>query len=440
MFAKLRQLLSQFFIKTRTINNEPLNKVSLIVIILIDIFILINVFTGLNDISQWHLSPNQTYPCYLDWQDYRTSKVKDRDYQMVYNAINQIDLPRRNNWQQNYRGAEESGVPNRTSWQENYRRIESGHLGKVASLCLQYAEQRDRINNPGDIATIKSIDLKQSQITNLKQANQKIQSQYDSTLLEKIAGQDRSKSINAVGAEKAKQELDRNNINIANLDREIATLKAELLAKPASSNFLTLLKNEGKFTEIQNEYQQASFWYPSIQFAFQTLFLLPLIAIALLVHKLAQRKGYGLISLISWHLLAIFAIPLIIKIFEFLQIGIVFKWIFDLVSILFGHLLFLINFIYILLIPLVGFGIIKFSQKVVFNTKIQAAKRVQLSRCMNCARKIATTDAHCPHCGYYKYVECQNCHSLTYKNLAYCKECGHHQEPTLTAGEESRSS
>ncbi|MHC5728420.1 MAG: hypothetical protein ACYTXY_30770, partial [Nostoc sp.] len=62
MFARIRRLLSQFFSKSRTINNEPLNKVSLIVIILIDIFILINVFTGLDDISRWYISPTEAYP------------------------------------------------------------------------------------------------------------------------------------------------------------------------------------------------------------------------------------------------------------------------------------------------------------------------------------------------------------------------------------------
>ncbi|GAB1539783.1 hypothetical protein NUACC21_24500 [Scytonema sp. NUACC21] len=52
MLARIRRLLRQFFSKSRTINNEPLNKVSLIVIILIDIFILINVFTGLDDMRR----------------------------------------------------------------------------------------------------------------------------------------------------------------------------------------------------------------------------------------------------------------------------------------------------------------------------------------------------------------------------------------------------
>jgi hypothetical protein len=421
MLARIRRWLSQSLIKTRTIDNEPLNRVSLIVIVIIDLFILANVFSGLNEISEWHLSPTQAYPCYSEWQDYRKSTAKDKDYQTVRRAANQLDR---------------SDLPVQSTRYKNYRQAEIGHLGEISPICLQYAEQSDRINNPSDLATIKTIDRQTTQIAQLQTKNQQIRSQYDSTLLEKIAGQDRSRSINAVGAEKAKQELDRNNQNIANLDREIAKLKPELLAKPASQNFLALLKDDGKFTEVENRYQQAQFWYPSIRLAFQALFLVPLLSIALLVHNFAQRKGYGLVALISWHLLAIFSIPLIIKVFEFLQVGVIFQWIFDLVSVLFGSLLFIINFLYILLIPLLGFGIIKFSQKFVFNPKVQAAKRVQLSRCMNCARKISARDPHCPHCGYYQYTDCPNCHSLTYKNLPYCKECGH-AAPSATARDSS---
>ena len=138
----------------------------------------------------------------------------------------------------------------------------------------------------------------------------------------------------------------------------------------------------------------------------------------------------GLIALISWHLLVIFFIPLIFKVFEFLQVGALFEFLISIISALFGGLLFLINYVYILIIPLVGFGIIKFFQKFAFNPKNQAATRVQKSECLRCARKIRHHDSHCPHCGYSQYAECPNCHDLTYKNLPYCKQCGHSQNLT----------
>ncbi|QLE49973.1 hypothetical protein FD724_19025 [Nostoc sp. C057] len=411
MLARIRRILSQFFNKSRTINNEPLNKVSLIVIILIDIFILMNVFTGLDDISRWHISPTEAYPCYSEWQNYRAKTTKDKDYEIV-----RLSLPDYQN--------------NQLSFQKNYQQAEAGHLGKVSQTCLQYASYKDKLNNPEKQQIIRTIDQKQAKISSLAQANSTIEAQYDSTLLEKIAGQNRQQSINQVSAEKAKQTLEQNNRQISLLKQEISTLKNELLAKPESISFIAFLKDDNQFREVDKGYQQASFWYPSIQLAFQSLFLLPLIIIALSVYKFAQRRGYGLVSLISWHLLVIFFIPLIVKIFEFLQIGAIFQFLFNIISTFFGGLLFLINYAYILLIPIIGFGIIQFFQKVVFNTKVQAASRVQKSRCVNCAKKIRQIDTYCPHCGYYQYIECQNCHNLTYKHLSYCKHCGTSQNST----------
>lgn len=404
MLARIRRILSQFFSRSRTINNEPLNKVSLIVLILIDIFILINVFTGLDDISRWHISPTQAYPCYAEWQNYRTKTTKDKDYEIVklalpYNVFIEPNL-------------------------KQYQQGASGHLGEISNICLNYAKAKDRVKNSENTQTIKTVDQKQANISTQEQANRNIRAQYDSTLLEKIADQTRQRSINTVGAEKAKQQLEQNNRQISLLKQEISSLKKELLFKPEIRSFLTFLDNGEQFREVKQNYDQASLWYPSIQLAFQSLFLLPLILIALFIHNFAQRRRYGLIALISWHLLVIFFIPLIIKVFEFLQVGAIFKFLFEIIKTIFGGLLFLVSYLYILLIPLIGFGIIKFFQKIVFNPKIQTAKRVQKSNCIKCAKKIRPNDAYCPHCGYYQYVECQNCNHLTYKHLPYCKECG----------------
>ncbi len=423
MITQVRRFWSQFFNKSKTINNEPLNKVSLIVIILIDIFILINVFTGLDDISRWHLSPSQAYPCYSQWQNYQTQNTPDKDFKFI-----QASLSYNNN------------QPNQ---QQIYQQTEAGHLGKVSTTCLKYAEYQDKINNSKNQQDLNAINQKQTKINQLKQSNSRIRERYDSTLLEKIAGQPREQSINQISAEKAKLELDKNNRNISTLVKEIITLKNEILAQPESAVFLNFVKDKEQFITIQKDYQQASFWYPSIQLAdyqqasfwypsiqlaFQSIFLLPLIFLALLVHNLAQRKGYGLITLMSWHLLVIFFIPLILKTFEFLQIGVLFQFLFDIIRTIFGGLLFLISYVYILLVPLIGFVIIKFFQKIIFNPKVQVVNRVQKSRCIQCAKKIRQNDIYCPHCGYEQYVECQKCHELTYKKLSHCKQCGSLQD------------
>ena len=399
MFTKLNNLWNQFFRRSRRINDKPLNKVSLLVIIIVDIFILVNVFTGLDDISRWHLSPQQVYTCYSEWPSYKKNNIPDRDYDLITTFL--VDY--KNN---------------------NYQDEEIGHLGKVSPICLQYADIKNKLNNQENKTLLSKIQTKQDNINILENNNRIIRSQYDSTLLEKIAGQSANNSINRVKAEEAKQKLEENNKKISKIKEEIVKLKNELLQKPSSQNLLAFMRNESKFNDVEAGYKNATFWYPSIQLGFQVLFLAPLIIVALLVNQYAQSRGYGLIALISWHLLVIFFIPLIFKAFEFLQIGIITQFIFDIIGAIFGGLVFLVQYVYILLIPLFGFAIIKFLQKFVFNTKSQAAKRVQKSQCINCAKTIKNQDAHCPHCGYYQYVECHHCHELTYKNLPYCYHCG----------------
>lgn len=428
MFNRIRRLIRQFFSKSRTINNEPLNKVSLIVIVLIDIFILVNVFAGLNDISQWYVSPQQAYPCYFSWNDYRTQTTQTKDYDTVreilwgtpdFPAIAPLPVPPP--------PGQPSVQPNPPRFRQAYSQAEMGHLGSVSETCLTYADYADQIASIDNQQIVQTINQNQTKIAQLEDANRTLRAQYDSTLLEEIAGQPREQSINQVEAAQARQTLDNNNRQIATLKTENTTLQTNLVNKPESTTFLNFLKDDGQFQTVKAGYDRASFWYPTIQLSFQVLFLLPLILLTGAIHNSAERRGQGLVALISWHLLVIFFIPLIFKAFEFLQVGAVFEFVFDIVSTLLGGLLFLVSYLYILLIPLVGFVIIKFFQRFAFNPKIQAANRVQQSRCIKCAKQLRRHDHHCPHCGYNQYAECPTCHELTYKYLPHCRQCGANQ-------------
>ena len=409
MLTRIFNLLGNFFRKTRTIDNQPLNKVSLIVLILIDIFIIVNVFSGLADISRWHISSSEAYPCHREWASYQDQTDLDKDYQIISKNIPQKSSTLR-------------------SFAQDYRSRANDRLGKVSQICLNYAQLKDRLRNPeSEKITVAIIDQTKN-LSQLEETNRQIRAEYDSTLLEKIAGQATEDSINSTPAKQVKQAITRNQQKIAETKQAIATLKQQLLARIESQEFLTLLNDREQYNSLEQQLDQASFWYPVIQFGLQSLFLVPLIAFASIIHWFAQRKGYGLVALISWHLLVIFWIPLILKLFQFLQIGFLFETISNVLKTLFVNLLFFVHYFYILSIPLIGFGIIKFFQRIIFNPKVQAAKRIQKSRCFKCAKKILQIDRYCPHCGEYQYQECPNCHEYTYKFLPHCHQCGHLQE------------
>lgn len=404
VMRRLGQGWRAFWRRSRLVNEEPLNRVSLIVIILVDIFILINVFSGLSEISNWPLSPSQAHPCYAPWQAYRQDTASDRDIRFLEQ---QISL----------------NPPTQTAV-EHLQKSSKGKLGTISAICFTYAEYQDAVNRPTHRERLQQRQQKQAQIQTLEATNARIREEYDSTLLEQLAGQPSDQSINLVEAAKAKATLEANNHQIAALINEIAALEQAILQEADSQAFLKFLAEEATFTQLESQYQRSHFWYPSLQFVLQALFLLPLIAIALLVHRFADRRCYGLLALMSWHLLVIFLIPLVLKIFELLQVGALFEWLSSVILALFGGLLFLVSYLYILLIPAVGFGIIKVAQVLFLNPQQQAAGRIQKQRCVHCGKRLRDLDQYCPHCGYLQWMPCPNCQQSTYRPLPYCRHCG----------------
>ncbi len=428
MLNFLRRMLSRFFRNSRQINNEPLNKVSLIVIILIDLFILSNTFQGLNEIAQWPISPSLAYPCQVEWQSYRQEKPEIRDIPIIRSALNrQLMQPVSSSARWMFGGYSGSTPQTITSFQQAYRQNEKGHLGEVSATCLNYGALQDNVTNAENTKLKKQIDLKQQNIQTLQNSSAQIRSQYDSTLLDEIAGQPRNQSINAVAASTAKQQLKDNNNKEFALKQEIKALEQQLLQNPSSVQFLKFLQNESQWKTFEKAYQGAQFWHPIRQLWFQALFLLPLLALTLWIYRFCQRRGYGLAALICWHLLVVFFIPFIFKLFELLQFGPIFIAISNFVLRIAQGLIFLVRYVAILTIPLFGFGLIRFFQRFVFNTRLQAANRVQQSRCIRCAKRLAPHDHHCPHCGYHQLSDCPTCHEATYKHLPHCKNCGAQQ-------------
>ncbi|MDX1976415.1 MAG: zinc ribbon domain-containing protein [Pseudanabaenaceae cyanobacterium bins.68] len=402
MFKLLKRLFNQVFHRTTTLKQQPLNRISLIILIIVDLFILLNVFSGLATISQWHRSPSQAFFCHNQWQAYQNSPpTRPRDQNILQTTLEQ----------------------------EFYPQIDPGQLGEISPLCQEYQSLQLKVKNPSNQQAFAQINLTRRQISKLESTNQKIRAQYDSTLLEKIAQQDLDQSINQTPAAAAKAELSKNQAEIASLEQQIDQAQTQISQNLDSQAFLQLLQNPNRFQTLDQGYQTASFWYPTIQTSLQALFLLPLIAIATTIYNTAQSRQSPLVALLSWHALVILFIPLIIKIFEILQFGAIASLVFNLISTIFGSLLFLISYFYILLIPVVGFGLIKlFQNRTPFNLKLQASNRIQKGCCVQCNRKIQPFDNYCPHCGYYQQVECPNCHGLTYKHLDYCRHCGHPQD------------
>jgi hypothetical protein len=407
ILSSIKNIFNKIIQKSTQIHHEPINKISIVILIFIDIFVLMNVFSGLGSISAWPLTPSEELPCYAPYEKYQTDKRKgtfEFNASTIENIINE-----------------------QTLYSKSFV-TSSKRLGNPSGLCTEYTRLEKEIASADNIQLKKSIDIDRKNISSLGQENQTLQRQYDSSLLEKIAGQSRQKSINIASSDQTKSKIDANNENIKQKQEKVKAKQTKLIKNPISEAYLKLLNDGGKYSQIKSAYQSTIFWYPNKILLLQTLFLLPLIIIAYIWHAVSTRKNKGLQSLLSWHLLLIFCIPLLIKFFEFIQFGNIVSTILLSITSLLGGLLFIASYGLILIIPLFGFGLIKFLQVFIFNSRVQARNRIQKVRCIRCNSKLRVGDEFCPFCGFEQYIDCANCHQKTYKLADFCNTCGHQQE------------
>ncbi len=401
MISFLKKIGRNLIRKSTYLQQTPINKVSLVILIIIDIFVLYNVFIGLGSISAWPLNPSEELPCFSPYQSYHTSKDKN---------IVELNV---------------TTIQNLTDTNRYYPNVRQGkRLGKVSNLCTNYAKLEQEVKNPETIKLNTEITQLNEKVSSLEDNIKTLKSQYDSTLLEKIAKQDPKKSINQAKADEIKGKIDNFNQEIIKKRKEITEKKNKLIQHSSSVNYLKVLTNLAEYERISKAYQSEDFWYPNKLFVLQILFLLPLIIIGYFWHSKSTAKNQGLQSLISWHLLLIFCIPLIFKFFEFIQFGNLVRVVIDVILVLVGGLQFIASYLLIVIIPLIGFGLIKFMQTFIANPQVQAKNRIQLQRCVNCNFKLQLGDEFCPNCGFNQYVECTNCHHKTYKFIPYCRSCG----------------
>jgi hypothetical protein len=407
MFSSIANIFNRLVRKSTQIHHEPINKVSIIILILIDVFVLINVFSGLGSIAEWPLNPSEEFPCYATHEKYQTDKRKgtfDFNASTIESIINERNL------------------------YLNTSIVSPKRLGSSSSLCTESIRLEKEISSSGNIKLKQGINRDRNKISSLIQENRTLQSQYDSSLLEKIAGQSRQKSINITSSDRIKEKIDTNNEKIKETKEKVKEKQTNLLKNPTAEAYLKLLNDVSQYSKIKSAYQSAQFWHPNKVLLLQTLFLLPLIIIAYLWHTVSTRKNKGLQALLSWHLLLIFCIPLLIKFFEFLQFGNIIRVVLESITALLGGLLFIASYGLILIIPLFGFGLIKFLQVFIFNPRVQAKNRIQKVHCLRCNSKLRLGDEFCPFCGFEQYVDCLNCHQKTYKLANFCNACGHQQE------------
>ena len=385
---------------TRFNEEEPLGKLSLIIVILLDIFLLSVVFVGL----ETHTSQLSSIYEYFPWEcrqvlienKWSNANKLDRLQNIVLNDYN------------------------------NYLRRDSffdkNKLDKMHPDCKEYFQ---RIKAIAENQNIKNMFIDrqnlQRKLSDWRKEHKTGKDVYDTSLLEKIADNE-SKPSGSVAESMQGISRKYGEIN-AKLVSISSTLSNQQFVKDFFEQFG--LSNSSKRNKLISDIKQYEVFYAFKELFWQFLFLLPIFGGALFWYVRSTNKKYATQTLFSAHLLTIASIPILFKIVE-LVLDLIpntfFRALFKLLEKL--HIMALWHYLLIVVSLLVASLLVYLIQKKFFNKQRIYEKRLIAGKCCFCGKKLPLESSHCPFCGKNQMKQCSHCQNDTFLGGSYCVSCG----------------
>lgn len=400
IIGKFKEAVSRVKGNLTSLDNQPLSKAALVIILFLDIFILTAIFNGLDQHTRQLGSPEDRIPPAC------REIVIDRHW----NSTNRTD-----NLSQIILSHGIRYYPSDVKYKDRH------------PVCAPYLDLVDQIKNDRELTSLfedrakfvhETVDL-QREIGNLKGA-------YDTALLETIAQQKEGRA-NVQNLQKdIRQKTDALNTlqgKVAALDLKIdSNAKVKLLW-----GRLTGLQDQDR-ERLKADLRSMYFWYPVRRLGMQLLFLLPLFAAFYAWNNASIRKSRSIQTLISSHLLVVSFIPIFFKIIETVYDIIpkkLLRKIFDLLESV--KLVAVWYYLVIAAAVAAALLLIYIFQKKLFSREKLIERRLTKGQCQECGKRLPAGSAACPFCGFVQFKPCRSCGRPTQVYGRYCRECGTQQ-------------
>jgi len=393
--------LSLFKDRLTTVGSEePLNKLSLAVIILLDIFVLNILFIGLSEHTKQITSPAEYMPhiareIFIDqtWSPpVRLSKLQP------------LVLSDRNNYSYN---------------QESV--FDEASLKKMHPLCRDFYEKTKTLSQDKALRTLfVEREQKTSERSRVESSQNNAKKAYDTALLESIANKD---SANTQSIATRSKNLTG---QIEELTGEISTIDRTINAHPGIQEVWEIVSPGNQDRQaVVNDYRHFEKWYSVRELGWQLLFMLPIFGLFYAWSAHSVKRDNRIQTLFASHMLVIASLPIILKVIE-LVIDLIpnyfFKNLFKFLKSL--HLMALWHYVVIIGSISLGLFLVFLIQKKVFNKQKMMQKRLMNGACIRCSKKLPTGASICPFCGTKQLEVCNHCHEKTPIGGAYCIHCG----------------
>lgn len=380
------------------LDNQPLSKATLVILLFLDIFILTAIFNGLDAHTRQLGTPEEYIPSSC------REMVIDRTWNPTNRIENLAQLVNSSNNSYDYR-------------QQPVQR-------ERHPTCTPYLTLLERIKNDKTLAS--SFDERQKaerEAQELQRRIDQLKGSYDTALLEAIAQQpEPAGEMDAIKAE-FKQKTSRLN----SLKSQLTALDELINSNPTVATLWARLQSSqaGDRAALLAELRTLNFWYPVKRLGMQLLFLLPLFATFYLWNNASIRKGRGLQTLVSSHLLGVAFIPIFCRLIEAIYDIIPKQVLHKLITLLTALKLVAIwHYLIICLAIVAALFLIYIFQKKLFSRDKLIERRIAAGECQQCGKHLPTGARACPFCGYVQFSPCPACGRPMHSQARHCWACG----------------
>lgn len=395
-FAKVRTHLT-------SLDDQPLGKAALLIIIFLDLFIIVSIFDGLAAHTRQLSSPDSYIP----------TVCREIVINRQWNPTNRIG-----NLSQIITSS--SNSPYRT---ERIRKEQ--HL-----ICAPYVDLVDKIKDDQGLTSIFDDRIKlEREAKELQRSIDGLKGAYDTSLLETMAKQ-----------EGAQTKIDATRKDFKEKTSTLDSIKPRISALEQTINSDTNVKLLWeKLQGLQGQDRQKliadlrtlNYWYPVKRLGMQLFFLLPLFLVFYVWNSASIKKNRGTQTLVSTHLLGISFIPILFKIIETVYDIIPKKILKRLIELLESLKLVAIwHYLVIAFAVVAALFLIYIFQKKLFSYEKLLERRISRGECQQCGKHLPDGSSACPFCGFVQFKACGDCRKLMHVHGKFCRECGHISDKT----------
>ena len=379
--------------------NQPLGKAALVILVFLDFFILASIFDGLAAHTAQLTSPAEHIPglcreVVLDAQ-WNPSNRLEQLAGMVSKYRNSYVLPD--------------------------KRAERQPVHAVcAPLMGAYKAIRDDKGLSRSLGDLLTLDAETGV---LRGELERVKGAYDTALLEAVA----KKATMEPRVASLRQELaDKTNAMDELVSRR--RLLVESLEKNERVRALFGVVDtvsEADRTSLRDDLRRLNFWHPVKRLGMEMLFLLPLFLVfyAWNARSIARNRPFQ--TLVSSHLLVVALIPALCKLVELVYDVLPRKLLRHVIELL--ETLKLVAIWHYLLIGvavLAALALIVLFQRKLFSREKLMQRRIAKGQCQECGLHLPAGSRFCTACGVDQYSTCTSCQQLTHVYGKYCRSCG----------------